>query len=95
MPDKSKQFYGRRRNRRRDTRRPLPQAVRNAPVAQAQETSGQVKPLAQAASAARVPVKAPPQLALKVKPVKELRRIGIIAGSMFLILFILAFLLNK
>lgn len=99
MPDKARNYQGRRRKgRRREARRPIPQAAKSAsaPVSTAspQVTTIQPKPTLQASSGAKAPAKPSAGLILKVTPVSELKRIGIIAGSMFVILFILAFILK-
>ena len=98
MPDKARNYSGKRRGKRREVRRPIAQAA-NSPAAAAPSTPQaaaiqSAKPAFQVPSAAKVSSKPAPQLILKITPVKELKRIGIIAGSMFLILFILAFIIK-
>lgn len=98
MPDKAKYYQGRRRGRRREARRPIPQAAKSTPVSvstsSTQVPTIQPKPDNQSPSGVKTSSKTSPELILKVTPVKELKRIGIIAGSVFLILFILAFILK-
>ncbi len=99
MPDKTRQYQGRHRGRRRGARRPLGQtgAPGTAPSASAtppRAPAVQPRPFSQPPPAAKASGKLSLEQALKVTPVKELKRIGIIAGSMFLILFILAFILK-
>lgn len=98
MPDKARNYQGRRRGKRREARRPIPQAAAgaSAPISAVSTptTAVQPKPAFQVPSWAKTTGKPSAEQILKVTPVKELKRIGIIAGSMFLILFILAFILK-
>ncbi len=98
MPDKARNYSGKRRGKRREVRRPIAQAA-NSPAAVALSTPQAVaiqsaKPAFQVTSVAKAPSKSASLQMLKITPVKELKRIGIIAGSMFLILFILAFIIK-
>lgn len=97
MPGKSRSFHGKRRGRRRESRRVVPQAIKSASTPAAVPSTPaitQPKPASQVTPAAKTQVKSQPELMLKITPVSELKRIGIIAGSMFVILFILAFILK-
>lgn len=98
MPDKARNYPRKRRGKRREVRRPIAQAAKSAPAAVSpslpKATTIQPKPAPQVFSGAKAPAKPASQQMLKITPLKELKRIGIIAGSMFLILFILAFILK-
>lgn len=98
MPDKARHYQGRRRGKRREVRRPGPQELTGASAPASavspQTAAIQPKPAAQFTSGTKPGVKPATEQMLKITPVKELKRIGIIAGSMFLILFILAFILK-
>ena len=98
MPDKSRNYHGRRRAKRKETTRPIARTASSpaatAPSIPQAAATQSTKPAFQVPSVAKASSKpASPQI-LRITPVKELKRIGIIAGSMFLILFILAFIIK-